>query len=581
VVKVTAQDLMLTPAVREMNGGSFAYFGIENNLRAKNCYFFDPSVDTIELTFNTDGVNLTNSSSSTFWPILGKCSRANVFLIALFHGNSKPNDFNSFMTDFVDEANKLTKNGIIILGRKYFFRVKNFTADTPAKAGVLCCKYPTGYSSCTKCTVRGVRKLKAIPNDNRTDSEHSVKNKKSVRKICTSKKSSDITNVKSNIHFLDVDEPLRKHSDYNSFTINNEFHHKRPKIADLENFDLVDDVVTDGMHAEGGLVKRILLALLEGSKCFLRNDKRRKRVLGEVSTSLISSRLTNLQKYCPTEFARKPRSLEYIRQYKTTEFRQILLYTGVVILKKYLPEKNFENFATLCVIMRILNSDDIKPSNVMCTYVEDLIKCFLTDVAKLYGDPFVTHTVHILLHLPRDWLRFGAPVHTFSCYSFENFNFHLVNNIRSGNKPVHQMINRYNENIKAGIYEEKKNKKLYCRKNGFRTDNFEFRIDREADQYCSIGCGDGMQLIKLKSINFEEDHQQEDNMVIIGRRFRLTMPFFSFPCDSRKVNIYQCDPVSTLNKQLIKFRAADISGKFYPIPLSDRKLILVKLLHVF
>jgi len=51
----------------------------------------------------------------------------------------------------------------------------------------------------------------------------------------------------------------------------------------------------------------------------------------------ISNQLENSIKYfCPFEFQRKPRSLLHYRQWKATEFRQLLLYTGPVIFKNIL-----------------------------------------------------------------------------------------------------------------------------------------------------------------------------------------------------------------------------------------------------
>jgi len=47
--------------------------------------------------------------------------------------------------------------------------------------------------------------------------------------------------------------------------------------------------------------------------------------------SLIDSRLNILRKYCPSEFARRPRTLDLCSKYKATEFRQFLLYTGSIV----------------------------------------------------------------------------------------------------------------------------------------------------------------------------------------------------------------------------------------------------------
>jgi len=53
------------------------------------------------------------------------------------------------------------------------------------------------------------------------------------------------------------------------------------------------------------------------------------------------------KKYCPSEFARKPRWLRDACRYKATEYRQLLLYTGVVVFLKKLPQAHNKIFLLL------------------------------------------------------------------------------------------------------------------------------------------------------------------------------------------------------------------------------------------
>jgi len=48
---------------------------------------------------------------------------------------------------------------------------------------------------------------------------------------------------------------------------------------------------------------------------------------------LISKRLQYLIQYCPRKFARKPKPLADYKDYKATEGRQFILYTGPVVLQ--------------------------------------------------------------------------------------------------------------------------------------------------------------------------------------------------------------------------------------------------------
>lgn len=72
--------------------------------------------DTIPLVVGFDGLPLTKSSSSTFWPILGYIRQTHsiVFPIGVYWGNEKPHDSNIFMKNFNDEIKDLIENGINI-----------------------------------------------------------------------------------------------------------------------------------------------------------------------------------------------------------------------------------------------------------------------------------------------------------------------------------------------------------------------------------------------------------------------------------------------------------------------------------
>jgi len=64
----------------------------------------------IKILVGVDGLPLSKSSSSQFWPILAYVypHSNNVFPIGIYHGNSKPNDSNNYLKYFVEEAKYLT-----------------------------------------------------------------------------------------------------------------------------------------------------------------------------------------------------------------------------------------------------------------------------------------------------------------------------------------------------------------------------------------------------------------------------------------------------------------------------------------
>jgi len=95
------------------------------------------------LSVNVDGLSITNSSMSSFWPIL--ISFINIPILAkivlpvgIFHRkNSKPGSVFSFFKPFIFEIISLFSNGIHINGKKFLFYISQMICDAPAKAFLL------------------------------------------------------------------------------------------------------------------------------------------------------------------------------------------------------------------------------------------------------------------------------------------------------------------------------------------------------------------------------------------------------------------------------------------------------------
>ena len=68
----------------------------------------------------------------------------------------------------------------------------------------------------------------------------------------------------------------------------------------------------------------------------------------------VSANLINIRKDIPRELARKPRGLDEVEQWKRTEFRNFLLYTGKFVIKDILPQRNYDYFMALSVVMHAL-----------------------------------------------------------------------------------------------------------------------------------------------------------------------------------------------------------------------------------
>lgn len=73
----------------------------------------------------------------------------------------------------------------------------------------------------------------------------------------------------------------------------------------------------------------------------------------------------------PTEFARPARTLEDIKNFKATEFRQFLLYVGIVFMKL-----TYEHFLCLSLAYRIISSSDFNANDGL-KKADELLRWFV------------------------------------------------------------------------------------------------------------------------------------------------------------------------------------------------------------
>lgn len=359
----------------------------------------DNNLDYVRITVNVDGLPLSKSSSQQFWPILGSIiPYDNVFVIGLYHGNDKPANANDFLKNFVDEIKDMCENGINFNGRNIQCRLEALICDTPAKSFVLCVKGHSGYSSCTKCQTEG-------------------------------------SYVKGRTCFPQVDAPLRTDDDFIRKTDDN--YHKRDitcSLLTVPHFKPVTNVPLDYMHLIClGIMRKLMYLWIGGDLHYRLQSK----AVEEISTRLV----TQLKPSIPVEFVRKPRAMNCLKQWKATEYRLILLYTGPLAFKSVLRKNVYTNFLILHVIIRILSSQDL---NEYLSYAQDLILFFIKTFIKIYGIENMSHNVHSFVYLVNDVKKFG-PLDNFSAFKFENYMRILKRFIRKADKPLQQVVRRYFE----------------------------------------------------------------------------------------------------------------------------------------
>lgn len=155
----------------------------------------------------------------------------------------------------------------------------------------------------------------------------------------------------------------------------------------------------------------------------------------------ISNNLLQIQSSVPSEFQRKPRPLIFIKQWKATEYRQFLFYTGLVVLRNILRDDLYQHFLELYVAVRILSCKD---SDEYLHYSQLLLEHFVDSFSILYKKYFISHNIHGLIHITDD-VKYLGSIDNFSAFRFENFMFHIKKLIHKNEKPLQQLFKRYKE----------------------------------------------------------------------------------------------------------------------------------------
>lgn len=380
--------------------GEYVYFGIKKGI--SEC--INPNVHlktTIFLQFNIDGISLNKSGEKEFWVISAKVFyRPDIykpFAVAIYSGNSKPANVDDFLKEYIEEINQLQIRGITISEKHFNVRIHCFICDMPARAFIKCTKGHTGYYSCERCTIKGIR------TDNVTQ-------------------------------FPKIN--FRPRTDESFRTQNQRQHHMgiSPILRIRQVLDMIFIFVLDFMHLFClGIMKRLL------QRWFVVAGRAK---VGIRLKNEVSRRLLQIRKCVPCEFQRKPRSLKNLKKYKATEFRFFLLYCGPVLLRDILDVKRMKNFLLLHIACRILCNNKLLQEYQ--EHAKLYLQRFFLSLKCLYRK-IQAMNMHCSIHAADDVIRSGCNFSEISAFPFENFIGKLTSLIRTPHRPLSQICRRLHE----------------------------------------------------------------------------------------------------------------------------------------
>lgn len=415
----TDKNIKLMMSSKNTNG-SYVYFGLESGL--KRIITNEFTEDTIKLLFNIDGLPLYNSSSQQFWANLGLILHSNYesqpFIVAVYSGDSKPQNADDFLEDFIKELKTLIENGIIINERVFNVEIVGFSCETPARSFIKKCKGHGGFYACERCETRGKtrNKRRIYPSINsRRRTKKSFKNQRQV-----------------------------------------EHHLGRSPLLDIPNFDPVKSVFLDSMHLLYlGIMKWILQQLIGANKRVNRKCKLSRRNIRHLNL-----KLKLLGRFVPKEFQRKKFDFDEFSHWKATQFRFFLLYCGVLVFRKMLPKQMYQHFLLLVVACRILCNPELCVEYT--NYAKQLLVKFFELLQHFYGSDSQVMNSHNIIHLADDVDQTKTNLCAISAFPFENCLGKIKRLIVGRNNPLAQLVRRMSEQkactevIKKMLYVKKK-----------------------------------------------------------------------------------------------------------------------------
>ena len=271
--------------------------------------------------------------------------------------------------------------------------------------------------------------------------------------------------------------------------------------------------------------------------------------------NIVNDTATNIRRYIPSEFSRKSRTFDEVDRFKATEFRLILLYTGIGLFKNTLKDQYFKHFLLLFYSMRILCDSELVIDDEFLSYAEELIKLFIKKYKDNYGECLaVVYNVHMLSHIVDDCRRLG-PLDSFSAFAFESMLGQIKRRIRTGYLPLAQIARRVSEGF-AVAKEAPQNKHI---------DNQSIFIK---DAKVTPG------LFKNSCVMLEDYSvglvSSVNNDNIIFKKFKQKCPALSYPCSSEVIHVY----LVSKKYSLVNIKRSVIYKKCVIYPFEQKFLVL-------
>lgn len=258
-------------------------------------------------------------------------------------------------------------------------------------------------------------------------------------------------------------------------------------------------------------------------------------------------------------------------RWKATEFRQLLMYTGPIILSGVLVQNVYQHFLLLFTAITLLTSPVLCQD--YCDYAHSLLVAFVELASTLYGSDFIVYNVHGLIHLADDAKRHGS-LDNFSAFPFENQMKALKRLVRKAGSPLAQVVRRLGEqgsfsfrrgssaNDSASARDEHRHGPVpdgfnYAKQFSLlKVGHFMINVKRSPADCCVV-VRDNKRVLVVNVL------EMKGSLFIVCNPFKGLTDLFAYPLPSSSIGIYKASGVS---KELLVMSVSEIMCKCFFLP---------------
>lgn len=238
----------------------------------------------------------------------------------------------------------------------------------------------------------------------------------------------------------------------------------------------------------------------------------------------------------------------------------------------------YDHFLLLHVAIRVLCNP---LSQSLIDYGGNLHKKFVQTSVRLYGTGFMSYNVHSLLHLHVDCHNFGS-LDNFSGFVFENHLGFLKRKIRSGFKPLQQVVARITESsvckgsLKESFAQEHADGPLpsdmsstFLQYKCYVRDGLRLSPGLRNSYF---SCNDGSIHKLFNVVKF-----LNGDVLFVTKKLLSVRDFFLNPVASSELHVYLCDE-NAVSQDFTAVPSCKFAFKFCALSVNN-DLVLMRLVH--